>query len=100
MIRFLTAGRVDDGKSSLIGRLLYDSDSLFEDQIDEVKRSTDDSFKGDLDFSLFLDGLMSERKQRITIDVAYRYFSYNDKKFIIADCLDIFFLFINAVTPK
>lgn len=85
MIRFLTAGNVDDGKSSLIGRLLYDSDSLFEDQIEEVKRSTDDAFNGDLDFSLFLDGLISERKQRITIDVAYRYFSYNNKKFIIAD---------------
>ncbi len=85
MIRFLTAGNVDDGKSSLIGRLLYDSDSLFEDQIEEVKRSTDESFNGELDFSLFLDGLISERKQRITIDVAYRYFSYDNKKFIIAD---------------
>ncbi len=85
MIKFLTAGNVDDGKSSLIGRLLYDSNSLFEDQIEEVKRSTDDSFNGELDFSLFLDGLISERKQKITIDVAYRYFSYDDKKFIIAD---------------
>lgn len=85
MIKFLTAGNVDDGKSSLIGRLLYDSDSLFEDQIEEVKNSTEDSFDGDLDFSLFLDGLVSERKQKITIDVAYRYFSYQGKKFIIAD---------------
>lgn len=85
MIKFLTAGNVDDGKSSLIGRLLYDSNSLFEDQIEEVKRSTDESFGEDLDFSLFLDGLISERKQKITIDVAYRYFSYDNKKFIIAD---------------
>lgn len=86
IIKFLTAGNVDDGKSTLIGRLLYDTDSLYQDQIDEVKKSTDASFKnGDLDFSLFLDGLSSERAQKITIDVAYRYFSYQDKKFIIAD---------------
>ena len=64
IIKFLTAGNVDDGKSTLIGRLLYDTDSLYQDQIDEVKKSTDASFKnGDLDFSLFLDGLSSERAQ-------------------------------------
>jgi sulfate adenylyltransferase subunit 1 len=85
IIKFLTAGNVDDGKSTLIGRLLHNSDSLYQDQIDEVKKSTDNSFAGDLDFSLFLDGLTSERAQKITIDVAYRYFSYRGKKFIIAD---------------
>lgn len=85
IIKFLTAGNVDDGKSTLIGRLLHDTDSLYQDQIDEVKSSTDKSFDGDLDFSLFLDGLLSERAQKITIDVAYRYFSYKNTKFIIAD---------------
>jgi sulfate adenylyltransferase subunit 1 len=85
IIKFLTAGNVDDGKSTLIGRLLYDTNSLYNDQIDEVKKSTDNSFEGDLDFSLFLDGLTSERAQKITIDVAYRYFAYQNKKFIIAD---------------
>lgn len=85
IIKFLTAGNVDDGKSTLIGRLLYDADSLYQDQIDEVKKSTDKSFDGELDFSLFLDGLASERAQKITIDVAYRYFSYAQQKFIIAD---------------
>lgn len=85
IIKFLTAGNVDDGKSTLIGRLLHDTNSLYQDQIDEVQKSTEKSFAGDLDFSLFLDGLTSERAQKITIDVAYRYFSYLDKKFIIAD---------------
>ena len=86
IIKFLTAGNVDDGKSTLIGRLLYDTDSLYQDQIEEVIKSTDVSFKGgDIDFSLFLDGLTSERSQRITIDVAYRYFSHKKQKFIIAD---------------
>jgi sulfate adenylyltransferase subunit 1 len=85
IIKFLTAGNVDDGKSTLIGRLLHDTDSLYQDQIDEVKRSTEKSFEGDLDFSLFLDGLTSERAQKITIDVAYRYFSHQGQKFIIAD---------------
>jgi sulfate adenylyltransferase subunit 1 len=85
IIKFLTAGNVDDGKSTLIGRLLHDTDSLYQDQIDEVKKSTDASFEGDLDFSLFLDGLTSERAQKITIDVAYRYFSHSGRKFIIAD---------------
>jgi len=84
-IKFLTAGSVDDGKSTLIGRLLYDSNSLFDDHIAEVKKSTDSNFDGELDFSLFLDGLASERAQKITIDVAYRYFNYDQKKFIIAD---------------
>lgn len=85
IVRFLTAGNVDDGKSTLIGRLLYDTNSLYQDQIDEVKKSTEKNFGSELDFSLFLDGLISERAQKITIDVAYRYFSYCGKKFIIAD---------------
>jgi sulfate adenylyltransferase subunit 1 len=85
IIKFLTAGNVDDGKSTLIGRLLHDTDSLYQDQIEEVKGSTEASFDGDLDFSLFLDGLISERAQKITIDVAYRYFSHHGHKFIIAD---------------
>ena len=81
IIKFLTAGNVDDGKSTLIGRLLYDTNSLYQDQIEEVQSIGD----GEIDYSLFLDGLSSERAQKITIDVAYRYFSHNDKKFIIAD---------------
>lgn len=85
IIKFLTAGNVDDGKSTLIGRLLHDTDSLYQDQIDEVKNSTDANFDGELDFSLFLDGLISERAQKITIDVAYRYFTHQNVKFIIAD---------------
>lgn len=85
IIKFLTAGSVDDGKSTLIGRLLHDTNSLYQDQIDEVKNSTDKDFAHELDFSLFLDGLTSERTQKITIDVAYRYFSYLGQKFIIAD---------------
>ena len=81
IIRFLTAGSVDDGKSTLIGRLLYDTNSLYEDQIAEVKKLSDDQ----IDYSLFVEGLESERKQKITIDVAYRYFFYQNTKFIIAD---------------
>lgn len=85
IIKFLTAGNVDDGKSTLIGRLLHDTNSLYLDQIEEVKKYSGNEFAHNLDFSLFLDGLLSERKQKITIDVAYRYFDYQDKKFIIAD---------------
>ena len=86
IIKFLTAGNVDDGKSTLIGRLLFDTESLYQDQIEEVEKSTDVSFKGGkIDYSLFLDGLTSERSQRITIDAAYRYFAYKNQKFIIAD---------------
>lgn len=84
-IKFLTAGSVDDGKSTLIGRLLHDVGGLFDDQIEEVRAQTSRDFDGELDFSLFLDGLLSERAQKITIDVAYRYFSYLGRKFIIAD---------------
>ncbi|HMQ70190.1 MAG TPA: GTP-binding protein, partial [Ignavibacteria bacterium] len=82
---FTTAGSVDDGKSTLIGRLLFDSKSIFEDQLDAVKKSSE--FKGldYMDLSLFTDGLRAEREQSITIDVAYRYFSTPKRKFIIAD---------------
>jgi len=81
IIKFTTAGHVDDGKSTLIGRLLYDTGSLYDDQIEQIKKLSDK----DIDYSLFVEGLESERKQKITIDVAYRYFSHNDTKFIIAD---------------
>jgi small GTP-binding protein len=86
IIKFLTAGNVDDGKSTLIGRLLYDTQSLYSDQIEDIKKTSslqDDN--GEIDFSLFVDGLSSERSQKITIDVAYRYFSYQGGRFIIAD---------------
>ncbi|HRY36978.1 MAG TPA: adenylyl-sulfate kinase [Candidatus Magasanikbacteria bacterium] len=83
LLTFVTAGSVDDGKSTLIGRLLYDSDKLFEDQIEAVKKA--DKIDGELDFSLFTDGLTAEREQKITIDVAYRYFSTEKRRFIIAD---------------
>ena len=84
MLRFVVVGSVDDGKSTLIGRLLYDTDQVFDDQIDNVKRAS--KMAGtEIDFSLFTDGLLSEREQGITIDVAYRYFSTERRKFIIAD---------------
>lgn len=85
LLRFTTAGSVDDGKSTLIGRLLYDSKSIFEDQLEAIKKSSE--FKGldYVDLSLLTDGLKAEREQSITIDVAYRYFSTPKRKFIIAD---------------
>lgn len=87
MLRFLTAGSVDDGKSTLIGRLLFDSKKLYEDQLDALER--DSKRVGNagehIDYALLLDGLKAEREQGITIDVAYRYFSTNNRKFIIAD---------------
>ena len=88
LLRFLTCGSVDDGKSTLIGRLLYDSHMIYEDQLDKVAKdskifgTTDDGF----DPALLTDGLKAEREQGITIDVAYRYFSTDKRKFIIADC--------------
>jgi sulfate adenylyltransferase subunit 1 len=85
LLRFTTAGSVDDGKSTLIGRLLYDSKSIFEDQLDAVKKSSEYKGLDYLDLSLFTDGLKAEREQSITIDVAYRYFSTPKRKFIIAD---------------
>ena len=87
LLRFLTAGSVDDGKSTLIGRLLFDSKKLYEDQLDALER--DSKRVGNagehIDYALLLDGLKAEREQGITIDVAYRYFSTNNRKFIIAD---------------
>ena len=85
LLRFTTAGSVDDGKSTLIGRLLYDSKGLYEDQIAAVQKSGINHLSGPMDLSLFTDGLRAEREQGITIDVAYRYFSTARRKFIIAD---------------
>ncbi len=84
LLRLAVVGSVDDGKSTLIGRLLYETGSLFEDQIASVKRASKQN-GCDLDFSLFTDGLKAEREQAITIDVAYRYFSTDRRKFIIVD---------------
>ncbi|TCS86709.1 sulfate adenylyltransferase subunit 1 [Anseongella ginsenosidimutans] len=85
ILRFTTAGSVDDGKSTLIGRLLYDSKSIFEDQIAAVKASSERKGLANIDLSLLTDGLKAEREQGITIDVAYRYFTTPKRKFIIAD---------------
>ena len=85
VLRFTTAGSVDDGKSTLIGRLLYDSQGVYEDQLASVRNSRVNRSTGPLDFSLLTDGLRAEREQGITIDVAYRYFSTPRRKFIIAD---------------
>jgi len=85
LLRFTTAGSVDDGKSTLIGRLLYDSKSIFEDQMAAVTNTSKKKGLGHIDFSLLTDGLKDEREQGITIDVAYRYFSTPKRKFIIAD---------------
>jgi sulfate adenylyltransferase subunit 1 len=85
LLRFTTAGSVDDGKSTLIGRLLYDSKSIFEDQMEHIVQSGKRLGRQDLDLSLLTDGLRAEREQGITIDVAYRYFSTPARKFIIAD---------------
>lgn len=85
LLRFTTAGSVDDGKSTLIGRLLHDSKSVYEDQLASVKNSRVNRSSGPIDFSLLTDGLRAEREQGITIDVAYRYFATSRRKFIIAD---------------
>ena len=85
LLRFTTAGSVDDGKSTLIGRLLYDSKSIFQDQLEAVEEQSKSKGFDYLDLSLFTDGLKSEREQGITIDVAYRYFATPKRKFIIAD---------------
>ncbi len=85
LLRFTTAGSVDDGKSTLIGRLLYDSKSIFEDQLEAVEASSIKKGFDYVDLSLLTDGLKSEREQGITIDVAYRYFATPKRKFIIAD---------------
>src|SRR5258705_8723241 len=85
LLRICTAGSVDDGKSTLIGRLLYDSQSVYEDQIHSVEKSSRNRPGGPIDFTLFTDGLRAEREQGITIDVAYRYFATARRKFILAD---------------
>lgn len=87
LLRLLTAGSVDDGKSTLIGRLLFDSKKLYEDQLDALERDSKrvGNAGDNIDYALLLDGLKAEREQGITIDVAYRYFSTNSRKFIIAD---------------
>ena len=87
LVRFITCGNVDDGKSTLLGRLLYDSQLIYEDQLSSIVRESKKrgNLDGEVDFSLLLDGLQAEREQGITIDVAYRYFSTQKRKFIIAD---------------
>src|SRR6185312_3208694 len=86
MLRFTTAGSVDDGKSTLIGRLLHDTKSVYEDQLASIRSSrVNRAGAGVVDLSLLTDGLKAEREQGITIDVAYRYFSTTKRKFIIAD---------------
>jgi bifunctional enzyme CysN/CysC len=85
LLRFTTAGSVDDGKSTLIGRMLFDSKSIFQDQMDALERTSELRGEGEVNLALLTDGLRSEREQGITIDVAYRYFSTAKRKFIIAD---------------
>ena len=85
MLRFSSAGSVDDGKSTLIGRLLYDTKAIFEDQLSSIEKSTKRRGQTGIDLSLLTDGLLAEREQGITIDVAYRYFATRSRKFIIAD---------------
>ena len=85
LLRFTTAGSVDDGKSTLIGRLFYDTKSIFEDQMDAVQRASKRRGDAHVNLALLTDGLRAEREQGITIDVAYRYFATPKRKFIIAD---------------
>ena len=87
LLRFITCGSVDDGKSTLIGRLLYDSKIIFKDQLQQLKTDSKKSNSKikNLDFSLLVDGLSAEREQGITIDVAYRFFATEKRKFIVAD---------------
>ena len=85
LLRFITAGSVDDGKSTLIGRLLYDSKNILVDQMEALEKSTKNRTDGSVDLALLTDGLRAEREQGITIDVAYRYFTTRKRKFIIAD---------------
>lgn len=85
LLRFTTAGSVDDGKSILIGRLLYDSKSIFENQLEAVEAASERLGNAEVNLALLTDGLRAEREQGITIDVAYRYFATPKRKFIIAD---------------
>ncbi len=87
LLKFITCGSVDDGKSTLIGHMLYDAKLLFADQKRALELDSKlGSNEGDIDYSLLLDGLMAEREQGITIDVAYRYFTTSRRSFIVADC--------------
>ena len=83
LLRFTTAGSVDDGKSTLIGRLLFDSKSIFEDQLEAIEKTSKQKGHDYVDLALLTDGLRAEREQGITIDVAYRYFATPKRKFII-----------------
>src|SRR5215470_3647246 len=85
LLRFITAGSVDDGKSTLIGRLLYDSKNILSDQLEALQKQSRNREEGNIDLALLTDGLRAEREQGITIDVAYKYFSTPKRKFIIAD---------------
>ncbi|MEE9936941.1 MAG: GTP-binding protein, partial [Deltaproteobacteria bacterium] len=85
LLRFTTTGSVDDGKSTLIGRLLYETKSIYEDQYEAIKKTSERKGFKDVDLAYLLDGLAAEREQGITIDVAYRYFETPKRKFIIAD---------------
>src|SRR6201747_1360035 len=85
LLKFLTCGSVDDGKSTLIGRLLYDTDNILEDQLEALQRSNRKNDDGSIDLAILTDGLKAEREQGITIDVAYKYFQTDKRKFIIAD---------------
>ncbi|MEK7149042.1 MAG: GTP-binding protein [Patescibacteria group bacterium] len=85
LLRFATAGSVDDGKSTLIGRLLFESGGIYQDQLESMRKLSEKRGRADIDLSLLTDGLSSEREQGITIDVAYRYFSTEKRRFIIAD---------------
>src|SRR5215471_2473158 len=85
LLRFITAGSVDDGKSTLIGRLLYDSKNILVDQLEALEKQSRNKEDGEIDLALLTDGLRAEREQGITIDVAYKYFSTPKRKFIIAD---------------
>ena len=85
ILRFITAGSVDDGKSTLIGRLLFDTDSIKIDQLETIQKQSRNKGEGEIDLALFTDGLRAEREQGITIDIAYKYFNTTKRKFIIAD---------------
>ena len=85
LLRFLTCGSVDDGKSTLIGRLLFDTKTILADTLSAITRTSEKRGMGAVDLSLLTDGLQAEREQGITIDVAYRYFSTGTRKYIIAD---------------
>lgn len=98
ILRFTTAGNVDDGKSTLIGRLLYDSKSILSDQLEAIKKSNGNNGNGEINLSLLTDGLRAEREQGITIDVAYKYFQTPKRKFIIADTPGHFQYTRNMVT--